>query len=389
MVDYSLLQRKYVVGTYVNRGLTFVAGEGVHLKDASGAAYLDLMSNYGVNIFGHGHPAVVERLTDQIRTLTTLHGSFANDRRAEAARRLTARCGGGLAQVFFSNSGSEANEAALKFAVLATGRRRFVACRGGYHGKTLGALSATDGRKFREAFEPLIWDVAFVPYGDLGALEAAVDDATAGFIVEPVLGEGGVVVPEAGFLRRASAVCRAKGALLLIDEVQTGAGRTGDFLASESEGIAYDIVTLGKGLACGIPVGATLVSPEVGGRIPRSSHTSTFGGNPLAAAGILAALDLLDGPMAAHVRETGEHFRAGLRAIGSAEIAAVRGRGLMIGAEVRSRRDEILKKLQDARILAIPAGENVVRFLPPYVIQKNYIDEALEKLAGILSQPSA
>jgi acetylornithine/LysW-gamma-L-lysine aminotransferase len=385
MVDYSLLQRKYVVGTYVNRGLTFVAGDGVHLKDASGTAYLDLMSNYGVNIFGYGHPAIVERLTDQIRTLTTLHGSFANNRRADAARRLTARCGGGLAQVFFSNSGSEANEAALKFAVLATGRRRFVACRGGYHGKTLGALSATDGRKFRAAFEPLIWDVVFVPYGDLGALEAAVDGATAGFIVEPILGEGGVVVPEPGFLKRASEICRAKGALLLIDEVQTGAGRTGDFLASESEGIAYDIVTLGKGLACGIPVGATLVSREVGGRIPRSSHTSTFGGNPLAAAGILAALDLLDEAMAAHVRETGEHFRTGLQAIGSGEITAVRGRGLMIGAEVRARRDEILKRLQDEKILAIPAGESVVRFLPPYVIQKHHIDEALGKLAGILS----
>jgi acetylornithine/LysW-gamma-L-lysine aminotransferase len=389
MVDYSLLQKKYVVGTYVNRGLTFVAGEGVHLKDASGTAYLDLMSNYGVNIFGHGHPTVVERLTDQVRTLTTLHGSFANDRRAEAARRLVARCGGGLAQVFFSNSGSEANEAALKFAVLASGRRKFVACRRGYHGKTLGALSATDGRKFREAFEPLMWDVVFVPYGDAEELEAAVDGATAGFIVEPILGEGGIIVPDAGYLKRASDICRAQGALLLIDEVQTGAGRTGDFLASASEGIAYDIVTLGKGLACGIPIGATLVSREVGDKIPRSSHTSTFGGNPLAAAGVLAALDLLDGPMAAHVLEAGEYFRAGLRALGSSEITAVRGRGLMVGAEVRSRRDEILKKLQDEKILAIPAAESVVRFLPPYIIQKPYIDDALAKLAGILSGLSA
>jgi acetylornithine/LysW-gamma-L-lysine aminotransferase len=389
MVDYSLLQRKYMVGTYVNRGLTFVAGEGVYLKDASGTAYLDLMSNYGVNIFGHGHPTVVERLTDQVRTLTTLHCSFANDRRAEAARRLVARCGGGLAQVFFSNSGAEANEAALKFAVLATGRKKFVACRRGYHGKTLGALSATDGRKFREAFEPLIWDVVFVPYGDADALAAAVDDTTAGFIVEPLLGEGGIVVPEAGYLKRASDICRARGALLLIDEVQTGAGRTGDFLASGSEGIAYDIVTLGKGLACGIPIGATLVTREVGDKIPRSSHTSTFGGNPLAAAGVLAALDLLDGPMAAHVVEAGEYFRAGLRALGSGEITAVRGRGLMVGAEVRSRRDEILKKLQDEKILAIPAAKSVVRFLPPYIIQKPYIDDALAKLAGILSGLSA
>jgi acetylornithine/LysW-gamma-L-lysine aminotransferase len=385
MKDYALLQKKYLVATYVNRGLTLVSGEGVHLRDASGTIYLDLMSNYGVNIFGHSHPTVVERLTDQVRTLTTLHGSFANDKRAEAARALVARCGGGLAQVFFSNSGAEANEAALKFAVLATGRKRFVACRHGYHGKTLGALSATDGRKFREAFEPLIWNVVFVPYGDAAALEEAVDETTAGFIVEPVLGEGGIVFPEPGFLKRAGEICRSRGALLILDEVQTGVGRTDDFLASQAEGLAYDIVTLGKGLACGIPIGATLVSREVGEKIPRSSHTSTFGGNPLAAAGVLAALEILDDALAAHVLAIGEYFRTGLRAIGDERIAAVRGRGLMIGAEVRSQRDEVLKGLQENKVLAIPAADNVVRFLPPYIIRREHIDEALGKFRAVLA----
>jgi|WetSurMetagenome_2_1015567.scaffolds.fasta_scaffold05463_8 LysW-gamma-L-lysine/LysW-L-ornithine aminotransferase len=389
MVDYTLLQKKYVVGTYVNRGLTFVAGEGAYLKDAFGGAYLDLMSSYGVDIFGHGHPAIVARLIGQIRTLTTLHGSFANDTRAEAARALVARCGGGLAQVFLSNSGAEANEAALKFAVLATGRRRFVACLRGYHGKTLGALSMTDGRKYREPFEPLPWAAAFVPYGDAEALAGAVDERTAAFVVEPVLGEGGIVVPAPGYLRRAAEICGAKGALLIVDEIQTGAGRTGDFLASAEEGIAYDILTLGKGLAGGIPIGATLVSRAVADRIPRSSHTSTFGGNPLAAAGILAALDLLDAAMADRVRSLGEQFRAGLRALQSPEIAEVRGRGLMIGVEVRGRRDEILKKLQDERVLAIPAAENVVRFLPPFVIRPADIDRALAALARVLVGPAA
>ena len=389
MKDFALLQKKYLVGAYVNRGLTLVAGDGAHLRDASGTVYLDMMSNYGVSIFGHSHPTVIERLSDQVRTLTTLHGSFANDQRAEAARALVARCGGGLAQVFFSNSGAEANEAALKFAVLATGRKRFVACRAGYHGKTLGALSATDGRKFREAFEPLIWDVVFVPYGDAAALEEAVDDATAGFIVEPVLGEGGIVFPEPGFLKRAGEICRSRGALLILDEVQTGAGRTGDFLASQAEGLAYDIVTLGKGLACGIPVGATLVSPRVGEKIPRSSHTSTFGGNPLAAAGVRTALELLDDALAAHVRAMGEYFLAGLRAIGDDRIAAVRGRGLMIGVEVRGPRDEILKRLQESRILAVPAADNVVRFLPPYIIGRDHVDEALGKFRAVLAGLSA
>lgn len=385
MRDCVLLQKKYLVAAYVNRGLTLVAGEGVHLRDASGTAYLDLMANYGVNIFGHSHPIVIQRLTDQVRTLTTLHGSFANDKRAEAAQALVARCGGGLARVFFSNSGAEANEAALKFAVLATGRKKFVACRGGYHGKTLGALSATDGRKFREAFEPLIWDFAFVPYGDAAAIGEAVDAATAGVIVEPILGEGGVVSPDPGFLKKAAEICRSRGALLILDEVQTGTGRTGDFLASQAEGLAYDIVTLGKGLACGIPVGATLVSAEVGDKIPRSSHTSTFGGNPLAAAGALAALEILDDALAAHVRALGEHFRIGLRAMDNERITAVRGRGLMIGVEVRSRRDEILKGLQEAGVLAIPAADNVVRFLPPYIIQREHIDEALGKFRAVLA----
>jgi len=386
MKEYALLQKKYAVNSYVQRGLTLVAGEGAYLHDAAGVPYLDLMTNYGVNIFGHGHPAIVGALSAQVRTLTTLHGSFANDRRAEAARMLVNRCGGGLAQVFFSNSGAEANEAALKFAVLATGRKKFIACRNGYHGKTLGALSATDGRKFREAFEPLLWSFQAVAYNDLGALEEALNEDVAAFIVEPVQGEGGIVLPYPGYLKKAADLCRSFGALLVLDEIQTGVGRTGHFLAAQAEdGLSFDIVTLGKGLGGGIPIGATLVSQAVAEKIPRSAHTSTFGGNPLAAAGVLAVLDLLDEATLVHVRRLGNDFLERLRTIESAVIVQVRGKGLMLGMEVSRGRDDILKALQRERILAIPAADHVVRFLPPYILESSHVDEAFEKTAKILS----
>jgi LysW-gamma-L-lysine/LysW-L-ornithine aminotransferase len=377
MRDIITLQGLSVVGTYANRGLALDEGEGVWLKDPSGARYLDLMTNYGVNIFGHGHPEITETLSAQLRRLTTLHGSFANGVRAEAARALITRCGGGLSRVYFSNSGAEAVEAALKFAVLATGRKRFVRCRSGYHGKTLGALSATDGPNYRSAFEPLLWEFADIPFNDAEALAAALDDRTAAFIVEPIQGEGGVRPASPGYLKKAAELCAARGALLVLDEIQTGTGRTGTFLASSSEVERYDIVTLGKGLAGGIPVGATLVSAAVATRIPKSSHTSTFGGSPLAAAGILAVLWLLDENMLAHVREAGACFVRKLGEAGLGVAAEVRGRGLMLGVRAKAGRDLILKELQREKILACPAGTDVVRFLPPYIISEENIDLAM------------
>ncbi len=377
MRDIITLQGLSVVGTYANRGLVLDEGEGVWLKDPSGERYLDLMTNYGVNIFGHGHPEITETLSAQIRRLTTLHGSFANGVRAEAARELLVRCGGGLSRVYLANSGAEAVEAAIKFAVLATGKKRFVRCRSGYHGKTLGALSATDGLKYRTAFEPLLWEFEDIPFDDPGALEAAVDGRTAGFIVEPIQGEGGVHQASAGYLKRASELCAARGALLIVDEIQTGCGRTGTFLASSSEIPRYDIVTLGKGLAGGIPVGATLVSAWVAARIPKSSHTSTFGGSPLAAAGILAVLWLLDENTLTHVREMGAYFARRLGEAGLGVAAEVRGKGLMLGVRAKAGRDLILRELQREKILACPAGPDVVRFLPPYIITREQIDDAI------------
>lgn len=381
---HQSIQRLFCVNTYVNRGLTLVEGEGVYLYDTNDTQYLDLMSNYGVNIFGYHHPDITKTLVKQVEKLTTLHGSFNNDVRASAAKALVKRCGGNLKQVYFSNSGSEAVEAALKFAVLATGKKRFIVAAHGYHGKTLGALSATQGEKYKEAFTPLLWDFETVEFGDSKALEKVLNDETAAVILEPVQGEGGIYPPASGYLKKVRQLCDQHGVLLIIDEIQTGCGRTGTFLASQRDEISYDIVCLGKGLAGGIPVGATLINNEIAQSIPKHIHTSTFGGNPLACAGIVATLNLLDETLLNHVDEIGNYFMKQLSQIRSEQIVSVRGQGLMLGLELQENRDQVLKELQQYHILAIPAGDNVVRFLPPLLIEKKHVDQLVQALTQIL-----
>jgi acetylornithine/LysW-gamma-L-lysine aminotransferase len=385
MIDPLSLQNRVQAPVFPSRGLALTKGDGVRLQDVYGRRYLDFTSGYGVAIFGHNHPVLTAALTAQLAQLAVLHGSFANDIRAEAQAALLDRCGGGLDRVHLSSSGAEANEAALKFAVLATGRKRFAACRGGYHGKTLGALAATDGAKYRGPFEPLPWDFVFVPYGDVAALDAVLDGRTAAFIVEPIQGESGVHPAPPGYLDAVASLCKARGVLLILDEIQTGTGRTGEFLASAAEVSSFDIVTLGKGLAGGIPIGATLVSAPVAAAIGRGSHTSTFSGSPLAAAGIKAVLGLLDERNLDRVRKSGDYFRRVLGRIRSPLIKDVRGRGLMIGVEIDGRRDDVLKMLQRERLLAIPAGDDVVRFLPPYIVEPAQIDEAAAILQNVLT----
>lgn len=384
MKDYRYLQQKYLVNTYPDRGITLVAGDGVYLLDISGEKYLDMMTNYGVNIFGYNHPQIIQGLVPQLQRLTTLHGSFNNDKRALAAMTLVKRCGGALSQVYFSNSGSEAMEAALKFAVLATGKKKFLSCRNGYHGKTLGSLSATACKKHKLPFEPLLWDFHNIDFNNLQQLEAAIDGNTTAILVEPIQGEGGVIVPETGYLKRVKELCERSNILLILDEVQTGTGRTGYFLASQAEGLSYDILCLGKGLAGGLPIGATLISPKVAEKIPKSIHTSTFGGNPLSALGILLTLDLLDENRLSHIQKVGDYFLDEMKKLKSDFIQKVRGKGLMIGIEVVDKRNKILQSLQKEKILAIPATDNVIRFLPPYIIEKNHVDTVSVAMDRIL-----
>ncbi|OGK34287.1 hypothetical protein A3F59_05685 [Candidatus Roizmanbacteria bacterium RIFCSPHIGHO2_12_FULL_38_13] len=383
MKNYLFLQQQFVVNTYVNRGLNLVRGEGMYLYDEKGNKYLDLMSNYGVNIFGHNNPNITKSLIEQFSRLPVLHGSFANDMRAESAFQLVKKCGGGLSQVYFSNSGAEAVEAALKFAVLATGKKKFIACKHSYHGKTLGALSATHGDKYKKMFSPLLWNFKFIEHGEIEALEKNISKDVAAFIVEPIQGEGGIFTPPINYLRKVRKVCDKHGILLILDEIQTGCGRTGTFLASQSSEVDYDIVCLGKGLAGGIPVGATLVSKKIATQIPKQIHTSTFGGNPLAASGIIATLEFLNENTLNHVKKIGSYFIDQLRTIQSDQIVEVRGAGLMIGLAVKDR-NSLLKELQKNHILAIPAGDDVVRFLPPFIVEKKHVDEVIKVLKRVI-----
>ena len=351
---------------YPNRGVTFTRGDGMFLVTRDGRRYLDMGAGYGACLLGHAHPAIVGALERQLRELTTLHGSFGNDIRGRASVALSARLPMPAPALCWTSSGTEAIEAALKFAVAITGRRRFVAFQGAYHGKTLGALSATHGASYRATFEPLLWEFAHVPYGDGAAADAAIDAQTAAVIVEPIQGESGIIEPPEGFLADLRAACDRKGVLLIADEIQTGCGRTGSFTVCGAQDVAPDILCLGKGLAGGIPVGVAAVSGVHAGAITRGSHTSTFGGNPLAAAGVLAVLSQLTDAVLAAVQEQGLWLRGELGRFST----DTRGRGFMLGFAAPGERDAMLKGLQEQRVIAIPAGTDVVRLLPPLIAQR-------------------
>ena len=374
------------VASYPNRGVTFIKGDGVYLFDQNGEKYLDLGSNYGVNIFGYNHPAITKALHQQLDKLVNLHGSFNSTVRSQAAEKLLEVTGGKLSKIFFSNSGAESTEAALKFAKVATGKSHFIAMKNSYHGKTLGALSATAGDKYRNPFLPLLWNFTHVNFGNIEELKSQITQNTGAIIIEPVQGEGGIYVAPHEFYSELQDICDKQNILLIVDEIQTGVGRTGSFLACEQFGLKPDILCLGKGLAGGIPIGVTLVTEEISNKIPVHIHTSTFGGNPLACAGILAVLKELDnGKLFAEAKKMGKYFLDQLKSINNPKIIGVRGLGLMIGMELKDNATSILKALQQEKIIAIPAGSNIVRFLPPLIITKNELKRAVTTLKKILS----
>lgn len=380
------IAKDYLVASYPIRGVAFDKGEGIYLIDKTGEKYLDLGSNYGVSIFGYKHPAITKALTNQLHSLVNLHGSFNNPVRTDAAQQLVAKCKGKMSRVFFSNSGAEAIEAALKFARLATGKQHFIALKDSYHGKTLGALSATSGDKYRNAFLPLVWNFSHLPISDHQLLAASVTENTAALILEPVQGEGGIHVFKESDMQFIKKLCNEKNILLIVDEIQTGVGRTGKFLASDHYGLRPDIICLGKGIAGGIPIGATLVSEEIALKVPVHIHTSTFGGNPLASAGILAVLaEFEDASLLKHIKEIGDYFLTELKTIKSNKIKEARGIGLMLALELYENATSTLKALQQEKIITIPAGSNIVRFLPPYIIKNEDINNVIKILKKVFT----
>jgi len=366
--------------------VAFVRGSGSRLWDADGREYLDCMAGIAVASLGHAHPRLAAAIAAQAERLIVCPQNLANDVRAELLDALVARMPTGLERVYLANSGAEANEAALKWALVATGRRRMVAAKRGFAGRTMGALSLTWEAKYREPFAPLPYPVDWVAYDDVDALEAAVSDETAVIWLEPIQGEGGVHVASDRYLQRARELADEHGALLVIDEIQTGVARTGRFLALEYSGVRPDMITLAKGLAGGVPIGALVMSDRVARAMPTGGHGTTFGGNPLAAAAALAVLreideaDLLD-----HVNRVGERLRTGLAAIASDRIRTVRGRGLMLGLELKEKVGPYVDALREAGVLVINAGATVIRFVPPLVITEAEVDEVVARVARVLA----
>lgn len=377
---------KYLLSTYPDRGINIVKGKGVYLYDEAGEKYIDFGSNYGVSIFGYNNKLFNQAFHSQLEKLINLHGSLGNPVRDQAAEKLVTMCGRNYNSVYFANSGTEAVEAALKFAKLTKKGNHFIAMKHSYHGKTLGALSVTAGEKYRNPFIPLIWDVSFADFGDIESVKKLIKTDTIAIILEPVQGEGGIIPPPKRFLKAVRSLCDTNNLLLIIDEIQAGLGRTGSFLVSQNEGVSADILCLGKGLAGGIPIGATVVSQNVALHIPVHIHTSTFGGNPLAMSGILVTLKLLSTKKVfRHIKEAGEYFLTQLKKIESPKIVEARGIGLMLALELRENATWLLKALQDKSIIALPAGSNVVRFLPPYLISKKEIDILIRALKNIFN----
>lgn len=371
------------------RALALVTGEGATLMDAEGRRYIDAAAGHGAASLGHAHPRLTEALSAQAARLGTCTTSFASDVRAQYLTELAEVLPLDAARVFLCNSGTEAVEAALKLARLSTGRERVVSLRRGFHGRTLGSLATTWERRYRAPFQGVLAHTTFVQPGDLEALEAALDEGVAALLLEPVQGEGGVHPLDPEYVAAASRLARERGALVIADEVQTGFGRTGRWFACEHYGLTPDIIALAKGMAGGFPVGAAAFGTSVTAPEP-GAHGSTFGGNPLACAAGRATLQVLrEEGLVEHARELGEHLLAGLSALDAPVIRAVRGLGLMVGVELRVRARAVLQQLQDQGVIALPAGSNVVRFLPPLTVTRAEIDQLIDRLERALRASSS
>jgi acetylornithine/LysW-gamma-L-lysine aminotransferase len=380
-------ENKHTSGVYAKQTLTIVRGQGASLFDIDGVEYLDCSSGHGVANLGHAHPKIAEALYKQANTLITLFESFPNDQRAMLMEKITALVPG-LGRVFFCNSGTEAVEAAFKFARISTGRKNFIAAMRAFHGRTYGSLSATYNKKYREGFEPLLPGVSHVSFNNIEALDKAVNEETAAVILEVVQGEGGLYPASAEYIQAARRICDERGALLIIDEIQTGFGRTGKMFAVQHYGVTPDLLTCAKSLAGGVPMGAVLIGEKVKNLVP-GVHGSTFGGNPLSCAAANAALDVIIGEdLPGQAAAKGAYLMEKLKKIESPNIREVRGIGLMVGIEMKQKVTPYIKMLQEKKIIALNAGLTVIRLLPPLVITYEQIDHLVDVLTDVLSTDS-
>ena len=389
--DVVELESKYYAPVYSRLPIVIARGSGSRVWDLEGKCYIDMVAGIAVNSVGHCHPKVVEAIRKQAGELIHCSNLYYNVPQVELAQLLVEKVlPKGLDNVFFGNSGAEAIEGALKLARKHTGRKEFVAAYGSFHGRTYGALSITGQEKYQKGYEPLLPGVKFVRYGDAGELRKAVSEETAAVILEPIQGEGGVRVPPTGYLKEVREICDEKGALLILDEIQTGFGRTGAMFACQHEDIVPDILCMAKAMGGGFPIGAFAASTELMSSFGRAGHASTFGGNALACAAAKAAIEvIIEEKLVDRAREVGDYLISSLRKVAvefEGMIEEVRGRGLMIGVELREGQvaNKVLREALERGVIVNVTSDKVVRLVPPLVIPKEDVDRFLEVFAECL-----
>ena len=380
---------QYMGNLYQRFPVTIEKGVGAHVWDVDGKEYIDCMGGYGVALVGHQNQRVNNAIKEQIDKIITVHSSLYNKTREEFLKTLIGLTPKGLTQVHLNNSGAEAIEAAMKFARKFTGKKGMVAMKGSYHGKSFGALSLTFNPKYRKAFAPLVEKVSFASYGDMESLRLVIDDDTAFIILEPIQGESGIIVAPDNFLQQVRELCDEKGILLIFDEIQAGLGRTGRLWACDHWNTAPDILCLAKGIAGGVPMGATLVRPDILALMGKGEHSSTFGGNPIScAAGTAALKALTEDGLIENSEKMGKMFREGLEKLkeNHTMIREIRGKGLMIGIEMKFEVRDILMGLIKKGVLMLYSGRNILRILPPLVISEEDVTKVLHALDSILTE---
>lgn len=376
------IEDQYSVGVYSKRPVAIIRGQGAHLFDVEGREYIDCVGGQGAANLGHANPKIAAAITAQAERLIGLPEMFYNDTRAKLMEQLCSLTG--MESVFLCNSGTESNEAAIKFSKVLTGRNQIVATMRGFHGRSMGSLSATWEKKYREPFEPLVPGFSHVPYDDIDALDGAITDQTAAFIVEIVQGEGGIRPGSPEYFHAAQKFCNERGAMLIIDEVQSGVGRTGRWYAFQHYGLQPDILTSAKSLGGGIPFGAAMLRKGLG-KLPVAIHGSTFGGNPLACAASLAAINFIkEEKLVEKAAENGTWFINALREIDSPVIREVRGLGLMVGIELKQKTAPYISQFTERGILVLTAGMTVLRFLPPLVIDRSDLEIVVKNVKEVL-----
>ena len=387
-----MTEDQYLGNLYQKFPVTIEKGLGSHVWDINNKEYIDCMGGYGVALVGHRNERVVNAIKAQIGRILTVHSSFYNKTREEFLENLIKVAPKGLSQVHLNNSGAESVEAAIKFARKFSGKKGMVAMKGSYHGKSMGALSLTFNPKYRESFQPLVEKVSFSPYGNIDELRATVDKDTAFVILEPIQGESGIHVPPDGFLQDVRKLCDENKILLIFDEIQSGLGRTGSMWASNHWETVPDIMCVAKGIAGGVPMGVTLVRPDILSVMKKGEHSSTFGGNPLSCATGTATIQALtqDG-LIENAKNMGQKLRQGLEELKSKHkiIREVRGKGLMIGVELKFEVKDILMEGIKNGLLLLYSGRNILRFLPPLVISEEDITKTLKILDELLTNEEA